>query len=47
MLRNVSKLTFFDKIGQTKSVGFRLYSAINFDEMRKLVQDISVSLRFL
>ena len=27
-LRNVSKLQFFDKIGQAKSVGFRLYSAI-------------------
>ena len=27
-LRNVSKLTFFDKIGQAKSVGFRFYSAI-------------------
>ena len=25
---NVSKLQFFDKIGQAKSVGFRLYSAI-------------------
>ena len=28
VLRNVSKLQFFDKIGQAKSVGFRLYSAI-------------------
>ena len=28
MLRNVSKLPFFDKIGQAKSVGFRFYSAI-------------------
>ena len=28
MLRNVSKLQFFDKIGQAKSVGFRFYSAI-------------------
>ena len=28
MLRNVSKLTFFDKIGHAKSVGFRFYSAI-------------------
>ena len=27
-LRNVSKLPFFDKIGQAKSVGFRVYSAI-------------------
>ena len=27
-LRNASKLQFFDKIGQAKSVGFRLYSAI-------------------
>ena len=27
-LRNVSKLPFFDKIGQAKSVGFRFYSAI-------------------
>ena len=27
-LRNVSKLQFFDKIGQAKSVGFRLYSAV-------------------
>ena len=27
-LRNVSKLPFFDKIGQAKSVGFGLYSAI-------------------
>ena len=27
-LRNVSKLQFFDKIGQAKCVGFRLYSAI-------------------
>ena len=27
-LRNVSKLTFFDKIGHAKSVGFRFYSAI-------------------
>ena len=27
-LRNVSKLQFFDKIGQAKSVRFRLYSAI-------------------
>ena len=26
-LRNVSKLTFFDKIGQAKSVGFRFYLA--------------------
>ena len=26
--RNVSKLTFFDKIGHAKSVGFRFYSAI-------------------
>ena len=26
--RNVSKLQFFDKIGQAKSVGFRFYSAI-------------------
>ena len=27
-LRNVSKLPFFDKIGQAKSVDFRFYSAI-------------------
>ena len=27
-LRNVSKLTFFDKIGQAKSVVIRFYSAI-------------------
>ena len=27
-LRNVSKLQFFDKIGQAQSVGFRLYSAV-------------------
>ena len=27
-LSNVSKLTFFDKIGHVKSVGFRFYSAI-------------------
>ena len=27
-LRKVSKLHFFDKIGQAKSVGFRFYSAI-------------------
>ena len=27
-LRNVSKLTFFNKIGHAKSVGFRFYSAI-------------------
>ena len=27
-LRNVSKLTFFDKIGHAKSVGFWFYSAI-------------------
>ena len=27
-LRNVSKLQFFDKTGQAKSVGFRFYSAI-------------------
>ena len=27
-LRNVSKLTFFDKIGHAKSVGFRFYSGI-------------------
>ena len=26
-LRNVSKLTFFDKIGHTKAVGFRYYPA--------------------
>ena len=34
MLRNVSKLQFFDKIGQAKSVGFRLYSAIWRSENR-------------
>ena len=33
-LRNVSKLPFFDKIGQAKSVGFRLYSAIWWSESR-------------
>ena len=27
-LRDVSKLPFFDEIGQAKSVGFRYYSAI-------------------
>ena len=27
-LRNESKLQFFDKFGQAKSVGFRFYSAI-------------------
>ena len=27
-LRNVSKLTFFDKIGHAKSVGFRLYHEV-------------------
>ena len=27
-LSNVPKLTFFDKIGHVKSVGFRFYSAI-------------------
>ena len=27
-LRNVSKLQFFDKIGQAKFVGFRFYPAI-------------------
>ena len=34
MLRNVSKLPFFDKIGQAKSVGFRFYSAIWRSESR-------------
>ena len=34
MLRNVSKLQFFDKIGQAKSVGFRFYSAIWRSESR-------------
>ena len=33
-LRNVSKLPFFDKIGQAKSVGFRFYSAIWRSESR-------------
>ena len=33
-LRNVSKLTFIDKIGQVKSVGFRFYSAIWRSETR-------------
>ena len=28
MLRNVSKLPFFDKIGRAKSVGFRFYLVI-------------------
>ena len=27
-LRNISKLTFFGKIGRAKSVGFRFYSGI-------------------
>ena len=39
-LKNVSKLTFFDKIGHAKSVGFRLYSAIWRSESR-------ISLRYL
>ena len=34
MLRNVSKLPFFDKIRQAKSVGFRFYSAIWRSESR-------------
>ena len=33
-LRNVSKLTFFDKIGRAKSVGFWFYSAIWRSESR-------------
>ena len=33
-LRNVSKLHFFDKIGQAKSVGFRFYSTIWRSESR-------------
>ena len=33
-LRNVSKLTFFDKIGHAKSVGFRFHSAIWRSESR-------------
>ena len=33
-LRNVSKLTFFDKIGHVKPVGFRFYSAIWRSESR-------------
>ena len=33
-LRNVSKLLFFDKIGQAKSGGFRFYSAIWRSESR-------------
>ena len=33
-LRNVSKLTFFDKIGHVKSVGFRFYSSIWRSESR-------------
>ena len=33
-LRNVSKLPFFDKIGQAKSAGFRFYSAIRRSESR-------------
>ena len=33
-LSNVSKLTFFDKIGPAKSVGFRFYSAIWRSESR-------------
>ena len=45
-LRNVSKLQFFDKIGQAKSVGFRFIRL--FDEVRaELIRDISRSLRFL
>ena len=45
-LRNVSKLQFLDKIGQTKSVVFGFIRL--FDEVRaELVRDISRSLRFL
>ena len=33
-LRNVSKLQFFDKIGQAKFLGFRFYSAIWRSESR-------------
>ena len=33
-LRNVSKLTFFDKIGHAKSVGFPFYWAILRSESR-------------
>ena len=33
-LKNVSKLPFFNKIGQAKSVGFRFYSAIWRSESR-------------
>ena len=39
-LRNVSKFTFFDKIGHAKSVGFWFYSAIWRSESR-------ISLRYL
>ena len=42
-LRNVSKLQVFDKIGQAKSAGFRLYAAIWRSESRLS----SRSLRFL
>ena len=45
-LRNVSKLTFFDKIGHAKSVGFDFIRL--FDEVRaELVCNISRSLQFL
>ena len=46
-LRNVSKLQFFDKIGQAKSVGFRLYLAIWRSESRissRYLEIISISL---
>ena len=46
-LRNVSKLTYFDKIGHAKSVGFRFYSAIWQSESRissRYLEIISISL---
>ena len=48
-LRNVSKLQFFDKIGQTKSVGFQLYSAIRRSESRissRYLEITSISLNY-
>ena len=46
-LRNVWKLTFFDKIGHAKSVGFRFYSATWRSESRISSRSVSRSLRFL
>ena len=45
-LRNVSKLRFFDKIGQAKSVGFRFYSAIWRSESRISSNSLIYSLTF-